>query len=206
MVLTTCPQHRSRFTQQFASMLHTAARSLLVLEKVPYQVHDGLLAIAARLSLLCFHVEADGDALAGAANTEATFFRPAPEDDCDLLTLHLEVLLANQGVLFAAQPTAALVRALDTVRHDLPQDVGLVNPMLLKLVVVDLDLPVLWFRKDVLPLVSHIRLAGRTVNDCIRFACNKTSIAVALVDEPLLDGTIPGLVLAHVCGSAIPRG
>merc|ERR1719356_1462559 len=121
MVLTTCPQHRSRFTQQFASMLHTAARSLLVLEKVPYQVHDGLLAIAARLSLLCFHVEAD----------------------CDLLTLHLEVLLANQGVLFAAQPTAALVRALDTVRHDLPQDVGLVNPMLLKLVVVDLDLPVL---------------------------------------------------------------
>merc|ERR1712217_946881 len=165
-----CLQHAPRIAADWLSKsagveLPTAARSLLVLEKVPYQVHDGLLAIAARLSLLCFHVETDGDALAGATNTEATFFGPASEDDYDLLTLHLEVLLADQCVLFAAQPNAALVCALDTVRHDLPQDVGLVNPMLLKLVVVNLDLSILWLCKDLCPLVSHLRLTSRPVDD-----------------------------------------
>merc|ERR1712113_854389 len=103
-----------------------------------------------------------------------------------LIPLDFKYLFTNEGELLAAEPNAIGVLSLHTVRDDLPQDVGLLD--------ADLNFPRAWIGKHMLPLVTHVFLRCRAIDDTILLTCNEACIAIVFINEPLLHRSVPCLV------------
>merc|ERR1740129_884060 len=160
---------------------------LFVLEQVSHHVQHCLLTIASLLALLLV-VEAEHNTLVGAGDAHPSL-RLAPD---------LELLLAHQGVLDPTEPHSARVLPLGAVLNDLPEDVGFINLHVLGLVVTDCELLGAWVLENSTPLLNPFH--GRcSVEHAIGLARNTASVAISLIDEPLLARGVPCLVLTHDC-------